>query len=403
MKHYVTSVLIFGQFVLKNSFFRSLYTQVKGESDLRLLSRAGLFVASFLFLLFLSVPYGLTDRMIIPVKPDVSVYEPGQKAIVAWNGREEALILSTDVNSDAGTFALEIMPLPSNPKTIEEAGFDSFQTVESLIWANILGGNTLGTMGEGREPTVTISITFHERIGAHDITVVNVTDASHISSWAESFLQSNGIPESLHMQGFEPIINDYLKQGFHYFVFDLIETSQQQNTLNPILYKFETSFLYYPLRISSLNPGNSKIVLFLITEDIVDQLFCHPFTIARYYYRDRFQFPTSSQVQFRVTAQDLNRISPEIGKLFKGSVWFTALEYEGEMKALTNDFEIHSFVFPLSHFVEAIPIALIEGFTGSGVALVAYGGLDALLKKRYPTQVKKEDPQSGTLTARYVV
>lgn len=349
---------------------------------MRVLARAGLFVASVLFLLFLSVPYCLADRMIIPVKPDVSVYEPGQKAIVAWNGREEALILSTDVNGDAGTFALEIMPLPSNPKTIQKAGFELFQTVESLIWANIPATNTYGTMGERGEATVTISITFHEKIGAHDITVVNVTDASHLSSWAESFLQSNGIAESLNMQRFEPIINDYLKHGFHYFVFDLIEASQQQNSLNPILYKFETSFLYYPLKISSLNPGNSKIILFLITEDIVDQLFCHPFSIAHYHYRNRFQLQTSSQIQFRVTVQDLNKISPEIGKLFNGNVWLTALEYEGEMKALTNDLEIHSFVFTFSHLAKATQIALIAGFIGSGVALVIYGSLGALMRPR---------------------
>jgi hypothetical protein len=351
---------------------------------LHVLGRAGLLAASVLFLLFLSVPYCLADRMIIPVKPDVSVYEPGQKAIVAWNGREEALILSTDVNSDEGTFALEIMPLPSNPKTIQEADFESFQTVETLMWANIPISNTYGKIGERGEATITISIMFHEKIGAHDITVVNVTDASDLSSWAESFLQGNGIPETINMQNFEPIIADYLKHAFHYFVFDLIETSQQQNSLNPILYIFETPFLYYPLKVSSLNPGNSKIVLFLFTEDILDQLFCHPFTIAKYLYLNQFQFQTSNPIQFRVTTQDLNKVSPEIGKLFKGDVWLTALEYEGEMKALTNDLEIHAFVFPLSHLARAAQTAFVVGFIGSGVSLVAYACFGVLVQKKKP-------------------
>jgi hypothetical protein len=353
------------------------------ESDLHIIARAALFAAMVLFLLFLSVPCCLADRMIIPVQPDVSIYELGQKAVVAWNGQEEVLILSTDVNGDAGTPALEIMPLPSNPKTIREASFESFQTIESLIWANMPEVNKYGTMGKRGEATVSISITFQEKIGVHDITVVNVTDASHLSRWAESFLQSNGISQSLNMQRFEPIINDYLKQGFQYFVFDLIEASQQQNSLNPILYKFETSYLYYPLKISSLNPGNSKIILFMITEDIVDQPFCHPFSIAQYRYRNEFQLPASSQIQFRVTTQDLNKTNPEIAKLFNGTAWFTALEYTGEMKALTNDFEIHTPVFPLSHLTKALQTALIEGFIGSGVALVTYGSLCALRRKRH--------------------
>lgn len=37
------------------------------------------------------------DRGMIAAYPDISVYEPGQKAILAWNGEREAMILSTDV------------------------------------------------------------------------------------------------------------------------------------------------------------------------------------------------------------------------------------------------------------------------------------------------------------------
>jgi hypothetical protein len=43
------------------------------------------------------------------------VVEAGQKAIVAWNGTHEILILSTDISSSNETEVVEIMPLPSNP------------------------------------------------------------------------------------------------------------------------------------------------------------------------------------------------------------------------------------------------------------------------------------------------
>jgi len=326
--------------------------------------------------------------MIIPVEPDVSVYEPAQKAIIAWNGREEILVLSTDVNSEAGTFALEIMPLPSNPKTIEKASFELFETVQSLIWANV-PMNMYKASGERSEVVDTIKITFHKKIGAHDITVVNASDASQLTIWAEAFLESNGVAESLSMKEFEPILEDYLNNSFSYFVFDLIEASQQKNSLEPILYKFETSFLYYPLRISSLNPGNSKIILFLLTEDIVDQLFCHPFSIAQY--RSRFQLQTSSQVQFSLTPDELNRISTEIGELFEGNAWLTALEYEGPMNTLTKDLQIHSSALPLSRFIRVVQMMLILGFMGSGMALVVYASLGILVKRKYaaPSQTRR--------------
>jgi len=50
--------------------------------NLRAFLSGGLF-AAFLLLFFLLIPWGLADRMIIPVEPDVSVYEPAQKAIIA--------------------------------------------------------------------------------------------------------------------------------------------------------------------------------------------------------------------------------------------------------------------------------------------------------------------------------
>jgi len=369
-------------FVLKRGIIRSCSPRnIVGMPNLRAFSHFGLF-AAFLFLFFLLIPCSLADRMIIPVQPDVSVYEPAQKAIIAWNGREEILVLSTDVNGEVGTFALEVMPLPSNPKAIEKASFESFETVQSLIWANV-PTNMYKTLGGREEAVDTVRITFHEKIGAHDITVVNASDASQLSRWAGSFLERNGVAESLSMKEFEPVWEDYLNDGFSYFVFDLIELSEQKNSLEPILYKFETSFLYYPLRISSLNPGNTKIILFLLTKDIVDQLFCYPFRIAQY--QSRFQPQTSSRVQFSLTHDEVNRISIEIGKLFEGNPWLTALEYEGTMDILTRDLKIHSSALPLSRFVRVIPVILSLGLIGSGTAIVVYASVSILMKRKYTT------------------
>jgi len=317
--------------------------------------------------------------MIIPVEPDVSVYEPAQKAIVAWNGSVEVLILSTDVSSEASTFALEIMPLHSNPKTIERASFESFETVQSLIWANI-PVNMYKTLGE-RDQAATISITFHEKIGAHDITVVYTSNASQLTSWAESFLESNGVAKSLSLEEFEPVLRDYLNNGFSYFVFDLIEASQQKNSLEPILYKFETSFLYYPLRVSSVNPGNTKITLFLLTQDVVDPLFYHPFSIAQY--RSRFQPLASSPVQFDLTHDELNRIDLDIGNLFKRNAWLTAIQCDGPMSALTKDLKIHSSALPLSRFIQVMRIMLSLGLIGSGTVIVVYASLGIFKKRKY--------------------
>ena len=116
------------------------------------------------------------DRGMISTS-DVSVYGPGQKAIIAWNGEEELLILSTDVYTSESSPVLGILPLPSNPKAIKEGNFDSFTQIENLI-------RNKARFGPG------INITLHEKIGAHDITVVEVNDVHEFIQWAENYLKA---------------------------------------------------------------------------------------------------------------------------------------------------------------------------------------------------------------------
>lgn len=353
-----------------------------GNPELRPLTGVSLLVA-LTIVLFLQVSYCYADRMIIPVEPDVSVYEPGQKAIIAWNGTEEILILSTDVNGDADTFALEIMPLPANPKAIQKESFDTFEKIMSSIWEHTPATNTYGTLGGRGDSTVTVSVTFHEKIGAHDITVVTTNDSTQLTEWAKSFLQNNGIAKDLSMEKVEPVIRDYLDKGFRYFVFDLIEALPQQNSLEPLLYEFETSFAYYPLRISSLNPGTSKIILFLLTKDSVDELFCQPFKIAHYY--NLYKMQPLDPIQFSLTPDELDRISSKIGGLFAGIAWLTALEYEGQMAALVSDFEIRSSAFLLSFLIRTAQATLIPSLIVSGLAILIYSNMGISVRRKYKT------------------
>jgi len=66
------------------------------------------------FLTFLAVSAS-ADRGMVAIRPTAVVYEPGQKAIVSWNGSTEALLLATDVYASEDTMVFEILPLPSKP------------------------------------------------------------------------------------------------------------------------------------------------------------------------------------------------------------------------------------------------------------------------------------------------
>jgi hypothetical protein len=292
---------------------------------------------ALLFALFLpSISISLADRGLVHVEPGVSIYEPGQKAIIAWNGQEEILILSTDVSASGETLVLEIMPLPSNPKKIEKASFESFVTIQNLLDAHarvVLGDNYRSGSTES------IEVTFHEKIGAHDITVVKAGDASELTSWAIEFLESNNVTRGISLKNFEAVIEDYMALGFRFFALDIIQLSADQKSVEPILYQFETNFLYYPLRISSPIFGDTKITLFLLTNGKIesDFIFSQYTPIVRAYFRSSSLW---EPIELNLTKGQLSIIDLRIGEIFPKGAWLTVMEYEGPLSWLTKDFVI---------------------------------------------------------------
>ncbi len=295
------------------------------------------FALTMLFLLSL-LPSASADRGMLSLAPGVSIYEPGQKAIIAWNGREEILILSTDVHADANTTVLEVMPLPSNPVAIEKASFESFVAVQDLTQRNAptltAYGRSVG--GEG------VQVTFHEKIGAHDITVAKASNANELVEWAENFLRSNQISlgQRVSLREFEPVVEGYMARGFRFFVLDLMELSPKPNSAEPILYRFETSFLYYPLKISSPLPGKAKITLFVITWGRMEGFDYSPLRMA-YYRRPAIGADEEVKpIQFSLSRGELALIDLRIGELFGdtvGTAWLTVLEYDGLFDGLKRD------------------------------------------------------------------
>lgn len=133
----------------------------------------------FVFLLStLSLVYA--DRGMIPVQSEVSIYEPGQKAIIAWDGKEEILILSTDVHSDNESLVVELLPLSSKPNRVELTSFKPFEKINEIIWN--VGFKTYGERGGFLHVDDEMELFFNEKIGAHNIVIVKAEDLTRVSS-----------------------------------------------------------------------------------------------------------------------------------------------------------------------------------------------------------------------------
>ncbi len=279
----------------------------------------------------------LADRGMVPIG-DVSVYGPGQKAIIAWNGDEEIMILSTDVSASGDSQVLEILPLPSEPK-VEKGDFASFEQVNKLIeehfprhwWDGFRKG--MLSPGEG------VEIIFHEKIGAHDITVVKAADAPELVLWAENFLEDAGIEHEISSPKLESLVSDYIARDIDYFVFDLIEVTSEPRSIEPIVYRFDSDFLYYPLKISTLAEGWTDINLFLLTPEPANLHWLprgselpHGLQMGKFYGTHG-----APPIQFKLTKEELASIDKDVAALLEGDVWLTAVAYHGDLAGLTRD------------------------------------------------------------------
>jgi len=336
-------------------------------------------IVTALLLLSLILSSVFADRGMISIStvPNVMVLEPGQKAIIAWNGQEEILILSTDVKANQSTLILELLPLPSNPKTIERVDFDLFTKLQQIFWNPIwryADSENLFEYVEQGNLEKTVVVTFHEKIGTHDITVVRAENASELAIWINDFLRRNSVTNELSIQEYASLFEDYMSRGFPYFALDLVEVSPEEKSIEPILYRFETSFLYYPLKISTLFSGNTKIKLFILTREVCDFFYYNrmvnpPWATSLVYVDENrtkayapanFTWSLGEVYHYNLTDDKLRELDLRLESLFNGSAHLTMLEYTGALDIFTGDLIVREgealVVYP---FVPSLPFRLV--------------------------------------------
>jgi hypothetical protein len=197
----------------------------------------------------------------------VTVFEPYQRAIILWNGTEETLLLSTDQHASEKTAVLEVIPLPSEPK-VRLGSFDTFEkaqrlVVEKRMWAVAHGGVKAGLVAV---PASAGRIAFHEKMGAHDVTVAEAIDKSRFVDFVQGHLrQQYGVSEAPIRPEFVEIIQSYLADGYRWFAFDVIALGDANKSREPIEYRFKSDRVFYPMRISNMERGETQVELLVFT------------------------------------------------------------------------------------------------------------------------------------------
>jgi len=219
----------------------------------------------------LLIALAFADRGMIPVNPNAQIFEPNQRAMIAWNGAEEILLLSTDLHASDSTMVIEVLPLPSEPE-VKKGDLETFRKATDLINRRLYAGSTAKgrTLSEG-VIVPSGEVTFHKRIGAHDISVTHLLDAQGFVDWVVEYLAKLGVEENIISSEMRELIEDYMGDDFDWFVFDVVSLSQEIVTNEPIQYRFKTDRLFFPLKITRTGKGLTSVELLILTPRLLNR------------------------------------------------------------------------------------------------------------------------------------
>jgi len=247
-------------------------------------SRRGWRVSNMSYRSTLAAAFALTilavsahaDRGSIPFTPGVKVFEPTQRAMICWNGDEEILLLTTDLHASVETKVLEVMPLPAEP-TVKKGDVEVFRRATDLINRKLRQLAPTTRMKDGGWTAPAGEITFHEKIGAHDISVAQVMDAAGFVKWVNDYLKKSGVDNPQLPPVMKGLVDEYLGDRFAWFVFDVVSLDEQPKTNEAIQYRFKTDRLFYPLRISRTDWGETSVELLVLTPRLLQHFPGLPF------------------------------------------------------------------------------------------------------------------------------
>ena len=273
----------------------------------------------------------------MPFLAGVRLFEPNQRAAIAFNGTEEVLLLSTDLRASEPTKVLEVLPLPNEPK-VSKGDVAFFKKATDLINSKLIknapkptgGMGGAGGLGCGNCKVVPMPagiVTQEEHIGAHEIIVTRVVDKDGFVEWVEQYLRKAGVKNPTIPEPMKDVVAEYLKDRYRWFVFDVVELGDKLKTKDAIQYRFATDSLYYPMRITRTGTGFTNVQLLIFS-------------------RKPLRIPTGGGMQVKPAHDPIQIYAAELGGLGNKDMsdllrdytcWMRIWEITGPLSGFTRD------------------------------------------------------------------
>ncbi|MCX6811889.1 MAG: peptidoglycan-binding protein [Candidatus Berkelbacteria bacterium] len=333
--------------------------------------------------------------------PNIHVNQTDQNAIIAWNGQEEILILSTNWEKPASsqtTTLLKVVPLPAEPSEIKEGETEIFDKLVKILneKINAMQAPTLGEDGKSEGINAGVEIVFQKTIGAHDITVVKVNKGEDFSKWVDDFATKKILEKKQVSEEFKNGLLNYLKRDINYFVFDIANLNEAKTTVKPLIYKFKSNYFYFPMLvsgISEISESQTKVNLFLIFDESLK-------LPSQVWHGNYNYWVNDNGFDIKLNNDELKSISENLSSLFGTNIIVRRFEMNGKLNEISKDLMLFPQILTSNlsmgirnNDVKILQQLLInEGFWESEVGATGYFGpitRKAVMKlqNQYKTQI----------------
>ena len=190
--------------------------------------------------------------------------EPSQKAIIYWEKGREVLVLQVRYEGPADDFAW-IVPLPAKPDVQAIAPADDPFAEISVYTQRRHQGKSRSDVDGPDGPREKVTVLERKVVGVYDVAVLSASDPAALSQW----LNTHGFvfPEKR-----ADVLKHYTQKNWVYVAMRIdrkaLGTDEARKLkageLQPIRFTFPSERMVYPLRISSVNGGQTEVLLYLL-------------------------------------------------------------------------------------------------------------------------------------------
>jgi len=295
-----------------------------------------------------------------------------QQAILGWRDGEELLILTSSYWRSYGVRGVVLLPLPSIPSYYGLGSTIVFSRMYRLA-------ENVGIFDQESYPMILGlegGAVFIEEVvlGPHHIGVYEVEDPQEFAGWIREFLaQRNESTRLLNEKAVAEVVGNYTRRGYRYLLIDWIESTARGVTIEPLVLRFESPHIYYPLRISQLDRGATDALIYVVTPKPID--------MASVY--ERLEIVGVAGV----SRSDVRSVCVRLAEFFRSdSLYLTVLRFYGSLEELDGDLEAR---LSATDYVMALRRAIYGILIGAPAAVLAVlGAILAVDRYRSQTQLQ---------------